>query len=790
MENEGQKGRTKKEGQRRTRGRSLRRRELLDLMFNSLWLWGVLITLAITALMSPGLGFEPVRYELRSIALVDIRAPYDFSYEDEVTTQSRREEAAAEVLDIYDFNNQAAGRAREAIRNALELGRQTLEEGGDLDDVATDALYIKVRELMGVQLSEEEFSGLVKERFRPEVEETLIYAVGNTLARDVVSSKERLESSGRPITRRVETPGGDLVVRAFSDILTTDQALRLVEEHVNTAGDLSRTTRRRLVELGSRFITPTLTFNFVETERQRQKAVEAVEPVYFQIRKGKVIVRAGDEINENVLRQLEILSAAEGGRLPLAEAIGALFLAILLVISLWVLIRPARRDDLWRRKSFILVGVIIIVHLVMARFVFFVAGALAEQTLRPPFNNETSYYYMVPYAAVGILVTLLENRPTALLASVFYSVLLGLMSGNLYLSVFCLLSCVGAVAGYIQYKQRTALIKAGLFVGSINFILVLGIDLFTKSYTPGITFSFDLVCAFIGGAGVSVVVSFLLPAFESLFQRTTDIKLLELANHNIPLIRRLTLEAPGTYHHSVVVGSLSEAAAESIGANGIFCRTAALYHDIGKLKKVNYFVENQVGPNKHDKLSPRMSALIIASHVKEGIEMSKEMDLPQELIDIIPQHHGTKLITYFYEKAKGSQDPALGAVSEEEFRYPGPKPQTKEAGLIMIADGVEAAARTLEDPSSARLQGVIRQIKDYIFLDGQLDECDLTLRDLEKISESFHRVLMGMYHHRLDYPGFDFENKAEPAATQDQKEKEKDKEKAKGVGTLIKRDEK
>jgi putative nucleotidyltransferase with HDIG domain len=263
------------------------------------------------------------------------------------------------------------------------------------------------------------------------------------------------------------------------------------------------------------------------------------------------------------------------------------------------------------------------------------------------------------------------------------------------------------------------------------------------------------------------VVSFLLPAFEALFHRTTDIRLLELANNNVPVLRRLALEAPGTYHHSMVVGSLAEAAAEAIGANAVFCRTAAMYHDIGKLTKVSYFVENQVGPNKHDNLSPRMSALIIASHVKEGIEMAKEINLPQEIIDCIPQHHGTKLITYFYEKAKVHQDPALGEVTEEEFRYPGPKPQTKEAGIIMIADAVEAASRTLDDPSPARLKGMIRQIIDYIFLDGQLNECALTLRDLEKIAQSFLRVLMGIHHHRVSYPGFDFERKVEPVVVQD-----------------------
>jgi hypothetical protein len=415
-----------------------------------------------------------------------------------------------------------------------------------------------------------------------------------------------------------------------------------------------------------------------------------------------------------------------------------------------------------------MVGLIVVVQLALARVIFFVASTVAEEIVQPPFNNIGSYQYLIPLAVVAVLVSLLDNAQTALVASVVFSIAHGLMTGNMQLAVFSLLSCLGAILGMNQYKQRSALMKTGVFIGGVNLVVVAAIDLLSGNYTPISNFGFDLACAFVGGLGVSFVVSFFLPALESLFDRTTDIKLLELSNNNIPMLRALALEAPGTYHHSVVVGSLAEAAAETIGANAVFCRTAALYHDIGKLKKVDYFVENQYGgANRHDKLSPQMSALIIASHVKEGIEMAKEMNLPPEIIDIIPQHHGTKLITYFYEKAKESRDPELGEVGEEEFRYPGPKPQTKEAGIIMIADATEAASRTLEDPSPARLKGVIRQIIDYIFLDGQLDECDLTLRDLEKISQAFLRVLMGIYHHRVNYPGFDFEKTVEPVVVQD-----------------------
>jgi len=237
---------------------------------------------------------------------------------------------------------------------------------------------------------------------------------------------------------------------------------------------------------------------------------------------------------------------------------------------------------------------------------------------------------------------------------------------------------------------------------------------------------------------------------------TLDIRLLELSNVNSPLLSEMAVRAPGSYNHSLVVGTLAEEAAKAIGANSLFCRVAAFYHDIGKMNKPEYFVENQRGVNPHDRLSPSMSALIIASHVKDGIKLAREGGLPEQIIDIIPQHHGTKLMTYFFEKAKKNTDPSLGEVKEEDFRYPGPKPQTREAAIFMLADAVEAAARTVDDPTANRLKEMIRKITNSIVVIGELDECYLTFADLNKIQATFLRCLVSMYHHRVDYPGFDF----------------------------------
>jgi putative nucleotidyltransferase with HDIG domain len=739
--------------------RRVRLRDLFDLAYSSPWPWAAFFVLALTVLLTPFLSFRAQQYELGQIAPTTVYAPYDFSYEDEVGTAARREEAAGEVLEVYNFDDGAPLEAGKRIAAAFEYGREELSAGRE--DLADG-----VRQRLGVELLTDELALLLAMELSPEIERVLTRGVGSVLARDIVREKDRLLALGQPIRRRELVSKASQVRRDFGSVLSLEEARQLLEVQIGSLSDLRQAERSRLIELGARFLRPTLVFDFDETERRRASARDSVEPVYFQVRRGKTIVREGDEITASVLRQLDILSS-ENRRWGFAGALGAFLLAGVLLTIQWHLLKPARASEAWKRQSFAMTGIVVVGHLALARLSFFVARLFSEQLVVAPFNNGSSYYYAVPFAGVAVMLLLLENAPTALLASTLFSIAIGIMTGSLQLAVFSLLSSLAAILGLFQYKRRTALVKVGLMVGAVNVAVVLAIDLLSGRHFPPSNFGFDVACAFLGGVAVAALVSSLLPVFEAVFHRTTDIRLLELANGNVPILRRLALDAPGTYHHSMVVGSLAEAAAEAIGANSVFCRTAAMYHDIGKLAKINYFVENQTGGNRHDQLSPRMSALVIASHVKEGIQLAEEMNLPQEIIDIIPQHHGTKVISYFYEKAKMNQDPELGQVSEDEYRYPGPKPQTREAGIIMIADAVEAASRTLGDPSPTRLKGLIRQIIDYIFLDGQLNECDLTLRDLEKIAQSFQRVLMGIHHQRVSYPGFDFEKGVEPLVVQD-----------------------
>jgi putative nucleotidyltransferase with HDIG domain len=309
----------------------------------------------------------------------------------------------------------------------------------------------------------------------------------------------------------------------------------------------------------------------------------------------------------------------------------------------------------------------------------------------------------------------------------------------------------GTMAAYWlrSCRERKLFIIAGAKLGLLNIVLATAIHLYTGKLSTS-ALIWDWAFAFMGGVVAGILTAGIVPLVEIAFDYTTDITLLELAHLDRPIMRRLMIEAPGTYHHSVIVGSLVEAAATQIGANPLLAKVCGYYHDIGKIRKPLYFIENQTeGRNKHDKLAPSMSALILIAHIKDGVETARENKLGRVIIDTIRQHHGTSIIKFFYEKAK--QKKGEDAVNIDDFRYPGPKPQTKEAGLVMLADVVEAASRTLDNPTPSRIQGLVQKLINQIFSDGQLDSCELTLKDLHNIAKSFNKILYGIHHHRIEY---------------------------------------
>lgn len=408
----------------------------------------------------------------------------------------------------------------------------------------------------------------------------------------------------------------------------------------------------------------------------------------------------------------------------------------------------------------------------LMKVTFVVSSLLVE---RIGFFPLSAYHYAIPMAAGAILVRLLLNSEIALGFSILIGILSGLLLDNsLFFAIYFFIGSLIGAHKVWRTQQRLALIKAGLFVGIANLLMV-GFYTLILSRGGGITpgdipslntpaqnpplllgIALNIMFAFGGGIVASILVTGILPILEIIFGYTTDITLLELANMDHPLLRDMIIRAPGTYHHSILVGSLAEAASEVIHVNPVLARVGSYYHDIGKMKIPHYFIENVRGSRRteHDKIKSSLSALVIISHVKDGVELARQYRLPGGIIDCINQHHGTSIIKFFYEKAKKTANKDAGDnqdLIDQKYRYPGPKPQTKEAGIIMLADAVEASVRVLNEPTPARIKGLVHKTINDIFNDGQLDGCELTLKDLHHIAESFTRSLSGVYHQRIDY---------------------------------------
>ncbi len=381
-----------------------------------------------------------------------------------------------------------------------------------------------------------------------------------------------------------------------------------------------------------------------------------------------------------------------------------------------------------------------LLHLALLFVVNFVSSYVIIQ--------QTGVMFFVPFCVVPMLTTILFNElELSMAVTIACSVSVASMLDNhFYVGILFLIS--GIISSILVFgaRKRIVIIRAGFIVGLVQVVCLFLLDRFWV----GLPFRYAVFM--LNGIASSIIVLGVLPVFEYLFKTVTNISLLELADFNHPLLQRMVLEAPGTYHHSLVVGNLSDAACSTIGANALLARIGAYYHDIGKLDKAEYFGENQdLNDNKHDTLTPAMSKLVIINHVKEGVELARKYKFSPRLIDFIQQHHGTSLVYYFYRRALETLEDDQ-EVREEGFRYPGPKPNSKETAIVLLADSVEAAARALKDPTPSKIEEVVHKIINNKFIDGQLDECELTLKDIENISAVFIRMLASMYHSRVTYP--------------------------------------
>jgi hypothetical protein len=735
------------------------------------WLWGFLFTAALALLYHQNTRLPRYPYAVGEVADRDLVLDRDLAVSDPQETEKRRAEAVERVLPVFDWQPDLGPALTARLGDLFRQGRLGADPEALAGASGADPAALEVLGRLG---------------YAPAVEDALSAVLLQVYEGPVVTSKRYLANLHQKgfVQRNLVTGEEEVSFDVFTPLAFPDDLQSAAVAELRKLRAVPAADREALARFVVALTEPNLTLNAMETNHRRTQAAEAVLPIAYNLPKGYVLARRGDVLDERAITILRELQRQGGqGRMGSA-ALGMVLLALGILLFLWRVIKTSRQHfyGYTPEGTFNLVVLFFIVLLAFLEGVRFIFAALAPAFRTAPLNNPDIYLYAVPFAAGAFLLKLLSGYRLSLGFAVGFSLAAAVLSPSFAVFFpFAFLGSYAAILSVGRIRSRWEITRAGLWVGGVNvatlvvvslLFQVKGMGLQPFVSTPGPLLSqlsvyfWPLLLTFMGGLLSAAVVSFLAPIAESAFGLTTDLRLLEYTSQNHPLLKELAFKAPGTFQHSVQLATLAESAADAIGANGLLVRACCLFHDIGKATKPAYFIENQHGANPHEQLEPGASRLILKSHIMEGVEAARKHHLPRPIIDAILTHHGTKVMHYFYRKAltKGADDSV-----EETFRYTGPRPVSREMSIILLADPLEAAARTLDDPDGAQLAGMVGTLVDGAIADGQLADSELTFREVEAVKRSFIATLSSMYHARVDYPGFDFNGKKNGDGPSDQR---------------------
>jgi putative nucleotidyltransferase with HDIG domain len=683
-----------------------------------------------------------------------IISPADISVTDWAETEKRRAAAKETARPVFTFDSTRAETAAQTFRSAwedlqkqaeahasgnLNNGKKELKWAGEGDGAV-------VKAILAHRFSPTELERLT--RVLREVTDGYIYEDG-----DLAYLKEDISIAD------LRNPGVQTVLTMPQSRMTSlSAAQKSLRSRITQLSGWTTEEQAAILTAMLPLIRPSVFFDPALTTNARNEAAGKVETAHVLLRRNQVVAREGDMATGPMLAQLDaVRDYGRAGRRWWNQLIGLLFLVAALYWLAWKFIEHRGTSimlSLSPRRAFALIGSAVIVQTILIRVGFALTESIVARGMSAPLNDPIMWNFAVPFAAAALLVAVLVDAQLGLITAIMTSLIAGLLAPTGALkAIYAFLSCAAAIYGIGRYRERQSVTVAGLAVSAMNALTAVALIAYAQQPLTLKTVSVAMGCGILGGMLTTIFTAGGLPINESLFGILTDVKLLELSNADLPVLGQLALRAPGTNQHSHAVGQLAEEACRAIGANPLLARIGALYHDIGKTAAPDYFVENQTGENPHDRLKPTQSARIITSHVTYGMKLAKEIGLPRQISDFIPQHHGTRTLHFFLRKAQAQAKPGE-EINEAEFRYPGPKPQFKESAIMMIADSCEAAARSLAHPNPENIRTIVTKIVDAIISDGQLDECNLSLKEVTTIREAIITSLTAIYHARIDYPGF------------------------------------
>ncbi len=737
------------------------------------------VSIVIAILVNPSFMVQNPHYHLGQIADRNIKAKHAFLVEDEAATAKKREEAIRQSPLVYDYDPNITKSIIDKLRASFtamrgasanvttEPASATPEEGVSSSPKTPPVVQSHAdrsrtqredfEKDLGCPVDSDVFQCLVHAQFSVGVEGKIESIIKTMMDRGIVSSKTwGRNDQYRPILiHNLETDKDTLVQPPFPYPDINEARKMIVMQALEPGRDV-----RELILISaivSSLLKPDLRFDLGATEKAREQAYADVKPVFIKIARNEMLVREGQIIGrEEMLKLRHQFKDSQNNPWFIVLLSTFTFSMVSIGIVLHVVEKSLSHVQM-EMRDYLFLGILLILLLMVSRLGIWFGDNIGDYST---IVSASSFIYAVPLSAGAMIACIFFGVTVSIVFSLVVTLFSGIIFGKEFAMFFYFM--IGAfVAAHCvsECKNRMVPIKAGLLVGVANVVLIVLCAFFEGQFV-----FLKVLCnsffGLFGGVFAGILATGLTPLAEMGFGYTTDIKLLELATMDQPLLQELMVEAPGTYHHSIIVGNMVEAAAKSIGANSLLAKVAAYYHDIGKTKKPLYFIENQVQcENRHEKLAPSMSSLILISHVKDGVELAKQHHLGKEIIDIIKQHHGKSFISFFFnkaiearEKAQSAKSVPLPPINADDYRYPGPKPQTKEAGLVLLADVVEAACRTLTEPTPARIQGMVNKLINNIFSDGQLDECELTLKDIHQIAKHFNQILATIHHKRIEYP--------------------------------------
>lgn len=738
------------------------------------WFWAVVFFAVVGSLFARQFHLQPPpSLPLDAVATKDIRAPFALEIQDDAATEAKRREAVQRVLPLYDWDSaradaavsQAAAFFEESRRRYAEFHSWVKKERPDADArrEAEEEFLRRLSESARGGMSRFGLKEFIRDGFSPRLEQAVEEILKEVLSRKVSADEERYQGRDAIRIRDIRRASVEWEERdpSAGDILTEAEARALVGPLVESRFPVAPSLRGSAEEFTRSLIGPNLTFNSLETARRQEAAADQVEPLVIPVRKGQPIVSAGERVDDKALLRISAFQQASRSLVNLPLVAALLGFLLLLLLLLFMYLKSYRKEHVPNLNLFVIFLQLATGYALLDVGLLALLKAFAEGDPTPLLGVEQYHLFLLPAAAGATLVTLLVDRNIAVVFALFWAILFGMLDGLSFpTALYALLASGGGIFSAVRFGQRKEPRKAALAMGLVQVALAAGVLAASPQWEAPLQASFVWIpLAFIGGALVTSLVVFpLVQPYESAYGLLTELRLTGLANTNHPLLRKLSMEAPGTYGHAMMMATLCEAAANAIGANGLHCRVGSYFHDIGKLFNPTMFVENQIpGQNPHDRLPPVSSAKIVAAHVKEGVAMAREAGLPQAVIDLIPQHHGDRRVSYFYEKALTMADPEKEPLRDEDFHYPGPKPRSREAAILMLADGVEAASRILREPTEQQLRKLIAEICDRVVSEGQLVECDLTYEDMAQIQETFFKILQGVFSKRISYPTFMFD---------------------------------